>query len=165
MNSVGQSESLQEVLERVRAAVGPSQELDAHVVCATIAPSGSFVTLGPISGHYRVCIGETERGKDLVWEDWLDWRSARPTASVDAALSLVDRAMPGTMWAVGCMEGGPFCRLVYPNGRQNGLGTGWGFAQSLEQEGGPDSAPLAVLSCLIAAKLDLLTGASFDGAK
>lgn len=146
-------EILRGLLERLRSADAPSQELDAHVVCASLAPAGSFVSFGPISGRYRVCVGESERGKDMVWEDWIDWRFVRLTASIEASLELMKRALPGAMWAVGCMEGGPFCRLVYPTGHSNG----WGHTVSLEQEGGPDSEPLAILCCLISAKLDLLT--------
>jgi len=146
---------LRGLLERVKAAKGPSQEMEAHIVCVAAAPEGSFVTYGPISGRYRVCVGQNERGKDLVWEGWPDWNFEEITTSIDAAVALVQHVLPGAMWAAGCMEGGPFCRLVYPTNAQDrsNLGTGWGHSVSMEAEGGPATVPLAICAALLTALL------------
>lgn len=89
-------DTLKGLLKRVQA-IGPehSPVLDAHLICALIAPVEAFVSLGPISGVPRICIGKMSDGRDRVWEPWLEWRLTHPTVSIDAAVLLVGHVLPG----------------------------------------------------------------------
>ncbi|MCJ2009905.1 hypothetical protein [Methylobacterium sp. J-092] len=110
---------MRELLARVKAAEGPDRRLDYEIFTAFATP-GEANPWDPAAGHFY-------------------------TASIDAAVALAGRVLPGTMWAVGEMEGGPFCRLVYPKS------DGFREAVSMEQDGGPDSAPLAICAALLTA--------------
>lgn len=137
MSHAEQIEALKGMLERVRRVTGPDRALDVRILAQLQQPgewSGSDI---------EYACADPDRTCD----------PPRYTASVDAALALMDRVLPGAMWAAGCMEGGPFCRLVYPTGVDNG----WGHTVSMEQEGGPPTEPLAILSALLSAKLGLLS--------
>lgn len=83
-----------ELLERVLAK-GPSEELDAHILCALAAPEGSVVEQSRFNGAW--CI-YTARGR--LWEKrgWHRPEGWALTASLDAAVALVERVKPG--WAV-----------------------------------------------------------------
>lgn len=69
-------DSLSDLLARVEEAEGPDRELDKDILCALLTPMGAmeFACSGPLN-H-------------------------KPTASLDAALALVERALPGWDWAV-----------------------------------------------------------------
>lgn len=88
------TEALRGLLAKVEAATGPDQVLDAHLVCALIAPPGSFVSIGPITGKARVCVGVNDRGADVLWGQWLDWIDTPLTGSIDASWALVEQVLP-----------------------------------------------------------------------
>ncbi len=144
---IDQIRALEALLARVKRASGPSREIDAWV--------------------HLIFVNEGRTGVFESPEAWVrfavvqKWNTGRYTSSLEAGLHLVRHILPGAMWAVGCMEGGPFCRLVYPTG----LSGGWGHTVSMEQEGGPDSEPLAILCCLISARLALLTAGATGARK
>lgn len=90
---------LSDLIARVEAATGPDREIDVAILRAL-----------PIEG-----------GWFSVWPDHLTWDSldagkfAPPlTASLDAALGLAERVLPGVMWQVGFdPDDGSMCaRLV-----------------------------------------------------
>jgi hypothetical protein len=88
------------LLARVEAAEKPSEELDALILCAVAAPAGAFVEQSRINGAWCVYTAP-----DRLWErssrgGW--WRrDGWPlTASLDAALALVERVLPGAQWMV-----------------------------------------------------------------
>lgn len=147
MSHAEQVEALKSLLKRVRGANGADREIDFDFArwegWTQHSDADDPVYTGMVSQWWA--------------EPGCEWSTcsqpSHVTRSIDAALELIRRVLPGAMWAVGCMEGGPFCRLVYPTGHANG----WGHTVAMEQEGGPDSEPLAILCCLISAKLDLLT--------
>lgn len=147
MRHAEQIETLKGLLERVRGATGADREIDFDVArwegWTQHSDADDPVYTGRVSQWWA--------------EPGCEWSTySQPsyvTRSIDAALELAQRILPGAMWAVGCMEGGPFCRLVYPNARAGG----WGHSVSMEQEGGPPTEALAILSALLSAKLDLLT--------
>ncbi len=89
------TEALSGLLAKIEAATGPDQVIDAHLVCVLLAPPEAFVSIGPISGMARVCIGVNARGADIVWGHWIKWIDTPLTASIDAALALVERVLPG----------------------------------------------------------------------
>jgi hypothetical protein len=94
-------ETLIALRERVVAATGPDRELDIQISRALGVEAdwhGELDSLG--YNHIR---GFCALGMQPL------------TASIDAALALVERVLPGTMRAVGTMEDGPFCQLVVPD--------------------------------------------------
>lgn len=124
---------------RVASATGPDRELDAAIAAAFGAEARIVGKLG-----YRM--------RSAPWLEWSgrNWHDLPSyTASVDAALALVERLRPGTMRAVGMMEEGPFCRLVVPNGPSSDVPDDnrplW-----LYHEGTAATEPLAILSALLA---------------
>lgn len=90
---------------------------------------------------------ETQAGRGLVNydPDLFVVRHGGWVGSVDACVALMDRLLPGAMWAVGCMEGGPFCRLLWPTK------AGWDHVSICEQDGGPDDEANAMLAALLSA--------------
>lgn len=131
--------------ERVEKATGADRELDSELMEIE---------------HFRdsQCIGVTDEYYKPVKSDvWVNrktekWKTTATqgyefTASIEASLGLVGRVLPGTMWACGSMEDGPFCRLVIPV-----KGDGWRYAASSESEGNvAQTPPLAILSALLSA--------------
>lgn len=81
--------------KRVREATGPDRELDADIA-ERIGGWASFPGDNWIGPHGQICVPSY-------------------TSSLDACLSLMRERLPGCMWAIGEMEEGPFCRLVYPD--------------------------------------------------
>lgn len=143
-------ETLKALLERVQAA-GPehSPVLDAHIICALIAPAEAFVSLGPISGVPRICIGKMSDGRDRVWEPWLEWRLTHPTASIDAAVLILGRVLP--RWdlefdisGVGGLKKG-WATLRGPDLSDSDMG------QFVQTDGLPLPPPLAICAALLSA--------------
>lgn len=140
MSAKPETLALSDLLRRVKEATGPDPRLDQMIFAAVWG--WSF----PLHG--------------AAWTEFQSLHDrGRLTGSIEAALNAVHRELPGSMWATGCMEGGPFCRLLYPAGPQDGPANGWGHAVSMEQEGGPPTEPLAILHCLLSAMLTLNGGA------
>jgi len=82
---------LAELLERVKAATNASQELDACIMAALAAPQGSYVEKSRFNGVW--CVYEAG---GRLWEKRGWWREGGwpVTASLDAALALVERVLP-----------------------------------------------------------------------
>lgn len=133
---------------RVEAATGPDRDLDGALMAALDPPYGRGWD-EPFSYFCRY--NADDQGLFKPHAATLAALGAQVpayTESLDAALELKGNALPGAMWAVGNMEAGAFCRLVYPI-----EGKGWGLSESVEAEGGAKSEPLAILSALLAAKI------------
>lgn len=99
--TTGAGSALPDLLARVKASERPSEELDALILCALAAPPGAFVAQSKINGAW--C---TYTASNRLWE-----KSSRPggwyrrdgwalTASLDAALALVERVLPGWLVSV-----------------------------------------------------------------
>ncbi|UYW32463.1 hypothetical protein [Methylorubrum extorquens] len=139
-------ETLKGLLERVQSAGAEhSPVLDAHAICTLIAPPEAFVSLGPISGAPRICIGKMRDGRDKVWEPWLEWRLTHPTVSVDAALLLTEHALPGA------------CTEVTLNASKDGRRISTAFIRLGDHDIGEcweaATAPLAICAALLSALL------------
>lgn len=129
---------MKELLERVEKAEGPDRDLDYDISIA-------FQSYGadPTHGHYL-------RRK---------WFGPNLTASIDAALALVEKVKPGCQKSliesptVQTTRGYPFSCDLYdttgPDGQHYGRfqGVGW------EAEGAGNSFPLAILSALLRSTL------------
>jgi hypothetical protein len=83
--------------ERVKAATGPDDELAAHIICAAIAPQGSYVEQSRFNGAWCIYVkgGKLfDRPKELR-------ANFDVTASIDAAAALLRLTLPGWWWNVG----------------------------------------------------------------
>ena len=91
-----------ELLAALAAATGPDREIDAQIALLIgVVPEGAFRPCAALD------IGTFATGDRY-------WTCERYTGSLDAGRSLL---APGTLWAVGSMEEGPFARLVVPNAK------------------------------------------------
>ncbi|MDV2983500.1 UNVERIFIED_CONTAM: hypothetical protein Q9R58_04170 [Methylobacteriaceae bacterium AG10] len=151
---MGDVDTLKGLLERVQA-IGPehSPVLDAHLICALIAPVEAFVSLGPISGVPRICNGKMSDGRDRVWEPWLEWRLTHPTVSVDAALVLMGHALPG--WDVHFYhdEGAYVAEMTWPEGTNVGEADYFGII------GRGFTRPVAILCGVIEGRINMILAA------
>lgn len=84
---------LSELIERVKAATGPDRELDGDIAHAmSIVPDW--------------CAAHRDANQRHVWTDGdrplhaEQWIAPDVTASIDAALALVGRCLPGCIWTI-----------------------------------------------------------------
>lgn len=117
------AQSLDGLIERVKAATGPDQELEAELFDALIGVDAL----------------DAKRWYGGGWE-------ARVTASIDAALALVERCLPGWGLEIGLPSGRAYgsCRL-FPGDNRNKELTCFGKGQT---------APLAIILALLTAMQD-----------
>lgn len=121
-----QASTLSDLLERVRGATGPSRELDADL--------------------YRALGYEVRQSGDGFWT-WSQSGGSdlrilpKFTASLDAALALVERVLPGWEWSVGSDQGCAIATVWTPHAGVDDLDVG-----------GPTPA-LAILAALLSALL------------
>jgi len=129
-----------ELLERVKAATGPGRELDAAIVL-TLEPEAFPNTVRSVEDDGTIVCGHYGA---YTFHD-----APELTASIDAALALVERALPGWRWSVfhpgydnGIYQGGKSgCHLYHP--ASSGLITAKGFGTT---------PSLAILAALLEAK-------------
>lgn len=120
---------LTSLLERVRDAAGPSAVLDAELY-ATIGGAPHTAT----AGHRKVPL--------VLKDDPKDWPAY--TASIDAALALVERVLPGWEW----LKKSPKVITLYrPLTEQEDTAKAW--AKHIDGTGA--TIPLAILSALLRA--------------
>lgn len=95
------STELQTLLERVEKATGPNRKIDA--------------LLWPLAPDFTRDVSLT--GEEVAWREHA---SPRYTASLDAALALVERVLPGWTWDIGAESYGASAEgawaRVYPRG-------------------------------------------------
>jgi len=84
-----------DLIKRLEEAEMGSAELSAHVIKAAIAPAGTWVAQSPFNGAWLIyeCL---ERPR--LWELRGPLRNLSPTESLDAALALAERVLPGARW-------------------------------------------------------------------
>lgn len=92
MTTPSKEQSLERLIERVRAATGPDQVLDLDI-------SLHFRGLRNVGGYWAE---EIETGKRVK----INYASEPVTASIDAALALVERELPEHDWILGHTNGG-----------------------------------------------------------
>jgi hypothetical protein len=87
-----------ELITRVESATGASEELDALIMCALVAPAGAYVEKSPFNGAWCIYNGKPQGGVPRLWERSRGWYRPEDwplTASVDATLALVEWVLPG----------------------------------------------------------------------
>lgn len=89
-------EALTLLSDRMEGLSGPSEEVDALILCALAAPAGSFVERSRINGAWCIHTEDKDRsGAHRLWERTGKWyrREGWPlTSSLDATVALVERA-------------------------------------------------------------------------
>ena len=141
---------LSELLKRVEAATGPDRELDAHLaviaglnMCFCDYEAGSYHGDCPPPGCGEpLGLHDERHSYPVQWQD--DERLPAYTASIDAALALVEKVLPG--WRRQIFEdrsGGWTARLVSPSSD----------VVSTDELKPPPTASLAILAALLRAKI------------
>jgi len=106
------AEKLSKLLEKVKAATGPSDELDARIHHA-LHPDQKFMFDGGDVRTKRPARYGPLRELDLdtwgpetdpyTWEGFARAMNAqRITSSIDASLALVEKMLPGAVWFAAC---------------------------------------------------------------
>lgn len=121
----------EELLTRVQKATGPDREIDGDIAeMFDAAPSH----LPRVTG-----VGRSWLWAEFVEPDsWETWGAPEYTASIDAALALVERVLPGWKWQINKGEG---CGLILP-GSTITTRVHWGKGAN---------TPLAILAALLTA--------------
>lgn len=114
------SGDLTDLLARVEGASGPDREID-HDICKLFNPGNYEV----FEENFRRDLAEAaknglaEKRKDAV-RDMSFWMIDRYTASIDAALALMGRVLPGWDWTV---SRGGFAEVQEPD--KGDMGSFW----------------------------------------
>ncbi len=92
---------LQKLLERVENATGPDREIDEAIMALVYVRDERH-----IGAYMENDLGRDEPVKDRVWVDpktdkWVSTHAYAYTASIDDALALVERVLPGQQWTLG----------------------------------------------------------------
>ena len=127
------------LLTRVDAATGPDRQIDCLLDC--LRTGREFIEWTADTG----IVGYRFKHHTLGWELGC-WRVGY-TASLDAALALVTKMLPGWRWSIGTIQsnGGDYAQLAEPVMTEFGPGIGIRAQQHAA------TPPLAVLSALLRA--------------
>lgn len=100
-------ETIQSLIERVEGASGPDRLLDAQIWCALLHPENKASTSRP--GFVAITDDEPSR--------WGYKEVEHYTSSLEAALSLVERVLPGWRPAFAQKENGDWIASIYSTAR------------------------------------------------
>jgi hypothetical protein len=89
--------SLHELMERVKAESGPDRELDARLWCFAEGAKFSHLARHDAAMIYFI-EGKPGSCRETGWPTY--------TASIDAAVALIERVLPGCEWDVSTASGG-----------------------------------------------------------
>ena len=99
------SEQRQDLIRCLREATGGYGELNARILCATIAPDGAQVRQSRINGAWCVYFGSDARsGRPRMWLPSVPIPT--PSGSIDDAIALVGEALPDCQVHVSISTGG-----------------------------------------------------------
>lgn len=105
-------ERLAELLAAVEMAEGPSRELD-DAIAFQIDGYEHYESFNPDSGESTPGLARWRHESGAIWTGSRRDAVRHYTSSVDAALALVERVLPGWTWRIGNTADGLdcFCRL------------------------------------------------------
>jgi hypothetical protein len=89
-----------ELIAKLENGSGEDQELEALILCKLAAPTDAYVEQSKFNGRWCIYHGADRGGQPRLWEDrrWSDHHRLNITSSLDAALSLVERMLPGAQF-------------------------------------------------------------------
>lgn len=91
-----------ELIARLEALTGPDREVDARINCALLAPVKAYVEQSPFNGEWCIYDGEYG-GRPRLFQfprDLQNIRLASITGSLDAAVALCERVLPGWRYII-----------------------------------------------------------------
>ena len=110
---------LEELIAALERATGPSPELDAKIGATLFAGEGAYAAKSPFNGEWCVYKGVDRNGREKLYENrsvpHALWIGAY-TVSIDVAVALVERVMPGWFWRGGNVPVGKYERGAYQHG-------------------------------------------------
>lgn len=147
---------LRDLLESVVAAKGPIPELDALILCALLAPSGSKVEKGRFNDAW--CVHEPVRYGKYPFRLWEKPRQfGEITASIDATVALLNSVLPGWVWKAGtCSVSDDAWVAPDRNGPDACLLQDRQFDEGFDVDRRPSgNVPLALIEAMLLAKIAL----------
>lgn len=95
--------TLPDLIAKLEQAEGPSRELDAEIRAMLFAGDDAYAAKSPFNGEWCVYKGVDRNGREKLHENrtvphalW----NGEYTASIDAAVALVNRVLPDAFWIV-----------------------------------------------------------------
>jgi hypothetical protein len=142
---------LNELLERVEKAMGPDRELDGEIAAALRDGDKLPDWAKNWAGEWRPTIQGSVVLMQNSGEPGPHFSSSKYTASIDAALALVERKLPGWHWSVSNpFISPPTYHACVANPEDNGAIEPWNIEHETH-EGAGANGPLAILVALLAA--------------
>lgn len=124
---------LRDLASRCKAATGPSREIDARIFCCYASCERNFVSFDNETRKL-----EYSSGSDNAWTYF---RGPEYTASLDAAMALLDRRFPGAFYLLGRHPEPPFSAFSFSHGERQ---------YSAEH----NNRELAIVLCVILAEIE-----------
>ncbi|WP_427023063.1 hypothetical protein ACP4J4_10505 [Aureimonas ureilytica] len=87
--------TLRTLLDRVEQGEGRDEELDVRLVAAFFAPATALVEASPFNGAWCIYDGTGRNGRPRLWECQPLGHQPSPTSSIDTAVYLVEKVLPG----------------------------------------------------------------------
>ena len=139
---------LRELLKRVEAATGADRELDVRILAALLSDEQLTVKRSPFNGAWCAY-----RADGKLWETPSPFRqNGEITASIDAALVLVERVLPGWSWHIDSEFHGFPAYACLSSKESNGAEEPWLLEYETHDAKGK-TPPLAILAALLRAKI------------
>ena len=131
--------TLKALLARVQRSAGPDRDLDEALMVLAYVKDRRHIGAQRDDGYGRWYDVKDDVWVDPVTDKWVTTSALFFTKSIDAALALVERLLPGAYWSIDHTdEGDP--------GKWYDVEIGQSFAQAR-------TAPLAILAALLTALL------------
>lgn len=136
--------TIEGLLERVKALKYPDAATDCRLMAALVGPEGAYAAVSKFNGAWVVYAGDDHRGFPKNWPAPAGFRQDHEkafTGSIDAALALVDRVLPGWSIQMWMSEG-----YKHP-----GVIMGRSYPTNLRVTIEADTLPLAITAALLQA--------------
>ena len=110
-----------QLIDRLEKAEKGSQELDARIILALLAPSDAFLEQSKINGRWCIYDGYDRVSRPRLWDGAPRYPDDRgPSQSIDAAIALAESVLPGWAWWASKIDAGSIestARLWVPGDR------------------------------------------------
>ncbi len=111
---------LREIIERLERLEGPDREADTAIMgCFYVREKRHIGTMQDEGRGWEPCLDEVWVDPDQATDTWVSTHAKNFTASLDAAVALVEKVLPG--WVVAALSNG----TLDPKYRDVRLYTGW----------------------------------------
>ena len=85
------------LIERLEAAEKGSERFDVEILCAVLAPPGSYIEQSKLNGRWCIYEQPKHAKSPRIWQPPRAYRDehAGPTQSLDAITALIEEKLPG----------------------------------------------------------------------